>query len=442
MEDRIGNSPDHLDVTSKLGDSEAIRVVDTTTPAQASHTESSMHDSTTPDHSNDHPRPHIAPSYDVVVVGARAAGAAAAMLLARRGLSVLALDRSAYGSDTLSTHSLARVGVLQLSRWGLLERLREEGTPAADTVVFHYGDGPVVVDVSGGGDVDGLYSPRRTVLDRILVDEAVRSGADVVHGVSVTSLTRGRDGRVDGVRADVAGVQRHIGARWVVGADGLRSRVAREVDAATTHVESAAAAVLYGYWTGLPGNELHNFYDQQGRAVGVIPTNDGHACVWIAGRPDELSITGDPRSTYHEAIAGHPALARHLRGATFVGGLRRFGGVPGFLRHPVGPGWALVGDAGYFKDPLSAHGITDAFTSAEFLADALDEARNGDEAAALARYGDRRDDLAAALMPPVAALAALDLDQAGVREAFGRLNAALRHEWNVVQAGRPEALCV
>ena len=122
----------------------------------------------------------------MVVVGARAAGASTAMLLARRGLSVLAVDRSAYGSDTTSTHSLARAGVLQLSRWGLLDRLRAAGTPVTRTVVFRYDDDPAVIDVSADGDVDGLYSPRRTVLDRILVDAAIEAGADVVHGVSVT----------------------------------------------------------------------------------------------------------------------------------------------------------------------------------------------------------------------------------------------------------------
>ena len=388
-----------------------------------------------------HPRPQltsrlIAPQYDVVVVGARAAGAATAMLLARRGMSVLAVDRAAYGADTLSTHSLARVGVLQLSRWGLLDRLRDAGTPVARTVVFHYGDEPVALDVSGDGDVDGLYSPRRTVLDRILVDEAIRSGADVVHGVSVAGLTRDGDGRVDGVEADIEGVRRRIGARWVVGADGLRSRVARSVGAPVSRVERSAASVVYGYWTGLPSDELHNHYGQPGRAAGVIPTNDGQACVWVAmGRAEfDSSVRGDVGAAYHEAIRTSPALASQLDGATCVGGHRGFAGVPGFLRRPYGPGWALVGDAGSFKDPVSAHGITDAFTSAEFLAAALDDARHGDETAALTRYRDRRDELAATLMPPVASLAALDLDPAGARAEFRRLSVALRHEWDVMRA--------
>lgn len=381
----------------------------------------------------------IASHYDVVVVGARAAGAATAMLLARRGLRVLAVDRSAYGSDTLSTHSLSRTGVLQLSRWGLLDRIRRAGTPVATTVTFHYGNEPVVVDISADDDVDGLYSPRRTVLDSILVDEAVRCGAEVCHGVAVTGLTNATNGRVDGVELDIEGVRCRIGATWVVGADGIRSRVARQVNAVTTHQEAVGSAVMYGYWTGLPSDVIGNYYDVRGRAAGIIPSNDGEACVWLAVRPEQFRMTarGDLRSAYHEAIGTSPGLAESLSDATCVGGYRGFAGVPGFLRQPYGPGWVLVGDAGYFKDPVSAHGITDAFTSAELLADALAEAMSRDEDAALEAYRQQRDELAAELMPSVAALASLRLDPEGARAAFKDMGRALRHEWALMQS-RPD----
>ena len=113
--------------------------------------------------------------YDVVVVGARAAGAATAMLLARAGFRVAAIDKSTYGSDTLSTHAIARTGVLLLSQWGVLDAIRAADTPRANTMLFHYGDSDVAIDIRGRGDVDGLYSPRRTVLDRSIVDAAVAS---------------------------------------------------------------------------------------------------------------------------------------------------------------------------------------------------------------------------------------------------------------------------
>jgi len=390
------------------------------------------------------PTSAIAARYDVVVIGARAAGASTAMLLARRGLSVLAVDRGAYGSDTTSTHSLARAGVLQLSRWGLLDRLRAAGTPVTRTVVFRYDDDPIVIDVSSDGDVDGLYSPRRTVLDRILVDAAIEAGADVVHGVSVTGL-RAVDGRVTGVDLDIGGERRRVDAAWVIGADGVRSRVAAQVDAPFIHQDEVTSSNIYAYWTGLADDVMENHYDTIGRAVGVIPTNDGETCVWVAIPPERFraEARGDLSGAYHRIIAESPHLTELLSGSTCNGGYRGFAGTPGFLRQAYGSGWALVGDAGYFKDPVSAHGITDAFIGAELLSDALaaivTDGDNPEES--LAAYQRQRDNLAAMLTPPVAALAGLDLDPAAAKAAFRALNPALRAEFKLM-AARPTRILV
>src|SRR5438445_616320 len=129
--------------------------------------------------------------YDVVVVGARCAGAATAMLLARNGLDVALVDRApAAGTDTLSTHALMRAGVIQLQRWGLLDQVVAAGTPAIRRTVFHYGDAATTVALKPFGGVDALYAPRRTVLDPLLVDAARDAGADVVFGMSVTGVGR------------------------------------------------------------------------------------------------------------------------------------------------------------------------------------------------------------------------------------------------------------
>ena len=85
--------------------------------------------------------------YNAVVVGARCAGAATAMLLARQGLSVLLVDRDRPGADTLSTLALMRAGVLQLSRWGLLDRVRAAGTPAITSTSFIYGEETITVPI-------------------------------------------------------------------------------------------------------------------------------------------------------------------------------------------------------------------------------------------------------------------------------------------------------
>src|SRR5512143_3573983 len=145
--------------------------------------------------------------YDAVVVGARAAGAATAMLLARQGLRVLAVDRGAYGTDTLSTHALMRAGVLQLARWNLLERIEAAGTPPVHRTVFHYQDEVVEIPIKPKHGVPALFAPRRTVLDRVLVDAAVEAGATVRHRVRAAELVHGSGGRVEGVvlRDDAGG---------------------------------------------------------------------------------------------------------------------------------------------------------------------------------------------------------------------------------------------
>jgi menaquinone-9 beta-reductase len=138
-------------------------------------------------------------AYDVVVIGARCAGAATALLLARRGFRVLAVDKSRHGSDTLSTHALMRGGVLQLARWGLLDAVRAAGTPSVSTTTFHYGEVPVEVVIKPRDGIDALYAPRRTVIDPILADAAAEAGAEILRGPRLVDLIRTSEGRVEGV---------------------------------------------------------------------------------------------------------------------------------------------------------------------------------------------------------------------------------------------------
>lgn len=194
--------------------------------------------------------------YDVVVVGARAAGAATALLLARAGTRVLVVDRSRHGADTLSTHALLRAGVVQLARWGLLEQVAASGAPAVRTNAFHYGDERIDVPIKPGHGVDALYAPRRTVLDPILVDAACAAGAEVRFGVSVTGLSRNETGRVTGVLGrDHTGAGFTAQARMTVGADGMSSRVARLAGAPVERSARNAAAAIYGYW-GRSGRQV------------------------------------------------------------------------------------------------------------------------------------------------------------------------------------------
>src|SRR2546429_3582541 len=160
--------------------------------------------------------------YDVIIAGARCAGAATALLLARQGARVLVLDKSRYGTDTLSTHALMRGAVLQLHRWGLLPAVVEAGTPPVRSTSFHVAEAVTTIAVKPRHGVEALYAPRRSVLDAILADAARGAGADVRFGATVTGLRRDRAGR--GTRVTRRGGQGppEARARLGIGADGPR----------------------------------------------------------------------------------------------------------------------------------------------------------------------------------------------------------------------------
>jgi len=366
--------------------------------------------------------------YDVVVVGARAAGAATAHLLARHGLSVLLLDRSRYGSDTLSTHALMRGGVLQLQRWGLLERVVAAGTPPVRRVTFRYAGEVVPIAIKPSYGVDTLYAPRRTVLDPILVDAASNAGADVRFGVAVTDVVRDRQGVVTGVvgRTREGGAFR-ADARIVVGADGIRSTIADRVGAAVQRIGTGASATTYGYWPGL-GVDGYEWDYRPNAASGVIPTNDDQACVFASAVPSRigrggldtlLSIvaTSDPELT--ERLAAEPPPP-----------MRAFTGLPGYVRRSWGSGWVLVGDAGYYKDPLSAHGLTGALRDAELLARAITATllAGADDCDALADYQATRDALSTTLFDITDAIAGHRWSGDQIGDLLLQLNAAMSKE--------------
>ena len=310
----------------------------------------------------------------MVVVGARVAGAGVALLLARHGLRVLVVDKGRHGTDTLSTHALMRGGVLQLARWGLLPGIVAAATPPVRRATFLYGTERLAVEVKPRDGVDALYAPRRTVLDRLLVDAAIEAGVEVSYGVWVNEVTRRPDGRVGGLRLrGHDGWEQPVDAALVIGADGVRSTIARLVGSAITRQDDRAAANVFGYWSNLPVDG-YRWYYQPGSSVGAIPTNDGLTCLFASVPADRFGdcFTGDVAGGYRRVLDDAGAdLADLLRDARPAGPLRGFAGVPAFFRRSAGPGWALVGDAAYFKDPITAHGITDALIDAEHLARAV-----------------------------------------------------------------------
>jgi 2-polyprenyl-6-methoxyphenol hydroxylase-like FAD-dependent oxidoreductase len=330
--------------------------------------------------------------YDVIVIGARCAGAPTAMLLARKGYRVLAVDRATFPSDTVSTHVIHPPGVGALRRWGLLDRVVATGCPAIHTYAFDFG--PFTLTGSPGADRSEVaYAPRRTVLDKILVDAASAAGVEVREAFTVEDLLRDGD-RVAGIRGHGRGgatvTER---APVVVGADGLHSLVARAVAAERYREKAPLLVAYYAYWSGLPMEGRFEVYTRPYRAFGAWPTNDGLTLV-IAGWPyaEFEANKADIEGNFQAVIDLAPDFAERLRRARRE---ERFAGmaVPGYFRKPFGPGWALVGDAGYNRDFITAQGIQDAFRDAELCVRALDEACSGRRSfeEAMADYQAARD---------------------------------------------------
>jgi flavin-dependent dehydrogenase len=385
---------------------------------------------------------------DVVVVGARAAGAATAMLLARAGVDTIAVDRSRYGADTLSTHAMMRAGVVQLHRWGLLDTIAASGAPAIRSATFHHEPASWRIDIRPGNGIDALYAARRTVLDPVLVDAASAAGAQIRHGITVTGLTRDGTGRVTGVVGhDTRGRMVSITARVVVGADGLRSIVASEVDAAVERRGRAAGAYIYGYWDGVEVSGYESVFGP-GTSAGLIPTNDDLVCVFAGTHCNEVTadhrvgrLSSDVAGDYVRLLrrASGPVAERVLAG-TPRGRLRRFTGPPGMIRRAGGAGWALVGDAGYWKDPISAHGLSDALRDAELLAGSLLSALSGsgsDELESLRDFQHRRDLLSSDLFDVTDTLAAGAWADDTIAELLRSLSGSMIAEVEALEALDP-----
>jgi 2-polyprenyl-6-methoxyphenol hydroxylase-like FAD-dependent oxidoreductase len=313
--------------------------------------------------------------YDVIIVGARCAGSPTAMLLARQGYRVLVVDRASFPSDTVSTHLIHAPGVERLSRWGLLDRVIATGCPPIERYAFDVG--PVTISGKPGtAAAPFAYAPRRTVLDKLLLDAAAESGAEVRERFTVDELLFD-DGVVVGIRGHAQGGEPVTErATVVVGADGLHSKVAELVQPEQYNEKPKLEVSYYSYWSGLPTDGFEA-YQRADRAFAAWPTNDGLTLI-VCGWPFAQfeSSRKDVEGTFQEAMERVPEFAARFREARRE---ERFAGmaVPNYFRKPFGAGWALVGDAGYNKDFITAQGIQDAFRDVELCVEAIDAALSG-----------------------------------------------------------------
>jgi 2-polyprenyl-6-methoxyphenol hydroxylase-like FAD-dependent oxidoreductase len=322
-----------------------------------------------------------------------------------------------------------RGGVLQLQKWGLLDRIVAAGTPPVRRTVFHYGDERVAVSIKPASGVDALYAPRRTMLDALLVGEAERAGASVEFGMPVVELCRRADGQVSGVLLH----DRRTGrvhaehATLVIGADGRESLIAREVGAANVFTGQHSGAYLYGYWPGEQSTDYEWFY-RPGLAAGVIPTNQGARCVFVGGSPDRLSaelIRRSPAQAW-DRLAPRFGLGHRAPSAGRLGPIRVVRSLPaGYLRVARGPGWALVGDAGHWMDPISTHGMTSALRDAELLADSI---LSGSVSSQPSSYQLIRDRISLPMLQTSDEIASFSWDLTRIRVLLRRMSSAMTDE--------------
>lgn len=333
--------------------------------------------------------------HDVIVVGARCAGAATALLLARQGHRVLIVDQDRFPSDMrLSTHLIWHAGADLLHKWGLLDAVRASLCPPLTHFELDMGE-LVLRGTPPDTMVGAAFAPKRIVLDQILLDAAIAAGAELREGVLFDDVLRDGD-RVVGISAkNPDGSTLTEQARWVVGADGRHSRLARAVGSPAYHEYPKEEGSLntFAYFSGVAIDGV-KFLSRPERMAYAWQTNDDQVMVGII-QPG--SVARVPRNemeanVFAELEAMSPALAAKVRAGKREGDWVSTA-VGTFCRQAVGPGWSLVGDAGLTMDPITAAGITNALRDAEALALALHQGLSGqqDLDAAVAEFAARRD---------------------------------------------------
>lgn len=311
-------------------------------------------------------------SFDAIVVGARCAGAPLSTMLARDGLRVCLVDKDRFPSDTLSTHGIQPVGIQVLERLGVRDSLLALAPPLLrlrmvfDDVSTAAAD---VVAITGGA---GL-SVRRIKLDEILLNAAADSGVEVRTQTPVTGLVT-EAGRVAGVNTATG----ELRAPLVVGADGTRSAVAKMVAAREYHPTPNGRVFMWAYYAADP-SEGEMWIGKRGDHLYLaMPTDGGLTLIGVCPsieRRDE--VRADREAVFDAGLRAWPELHAGLDGAERDGPVRTMANMSGFFRPSAGPGWALVGDAGHFKDPTPGQGISDALRQSEKLAAAITRGLGG-----------------------------------------------------------------
>ncbi len=335
-------------------------------------------------------------SFDVIVVGARCAGSTLATLLAREGLRVGVVERATFPRDTLSSHLFQAPGINVLGRLGVLDRVRDTGASCIRELDFRQDQfAKKTSHPMRPGDAGGFMSIRRFHLDPILADAAATAGAEVMMATNVVGLVD--DGRVSGVRVMSGGTERVLSARLVVGADGRNSTIAKLTGARKYHVVPSERFAYWGFFEGVTnGSEPEVVYHHwDGRVVIACPSDgDLYQVIVVPETRFQPEFRADLEGAFIDHARACMPVAQKLEGGRRVGKLLGIVRWESFFRESAGRGWALVGDAGQFKDPTVGQGMADAFRQAAALAPAIAgaiESSNAEVDAAVAAWARWRD---------------------------------------------------
>jgi 2-polyprenyl-6-methoxyphenol hydroxylase-like FAD-dependent oxidoreductase len=322
----------------------------------------------------------VSESADVLVVGGRCAGATLATWLARAGVSVIVADRARFPSDTLSTHVFQGGGIASLRRLGALDDVLATGAPPVSRgrISMRNGDDRVEAVVPMPAPAPGLPAllcVRRVALDEVLHRIAAEAGAEMLDGWRARDLLRD-EGRVVGARLQGRdGDEREVRARLVVGADGRNSMVARQAGARRYSVLPMERFGYFAYYEGVvaPEPETMTIVRDERLFGFAVPADAGLflACLMppAAGYREFMS---DVEVGWEREVGRLDGVGELVATGRRVGRPRGLHAVDTYLRDGAGAGWALIGDAGHFKDPAPGQGIADAFRQAEHLAEAID----------------------------------------------------------------------
>lgn len=309
---------------------------------------------------------------DVVVVGGRIAGCLTAIRLAARGASVRLLESRDFPSDTLSTHFFRGDGLVRsLDEVGVLDEVLATGAPPLACEYFSVDGSPFAQGPpQEPGSVGYCLSVRRSTLDTILARRAVAVGVDLRTRTKVVDTVT-RDGACGGVRDESGTVHR---AKVVVGADGRRSTIARLVGAAEQERHRPARAMYYRYATGWrsPAAIGPEFALNGDHFSYVFPSDAEVACLAVSVPVAHHELAhGDAAAHLAQTFRGNPHTADRIDDVAWVSGV--YTGLPAdsVWREPVGPGWALIGDAGTAQDPWAGLGMDTAARQAEAFVEAV-----------------------------------------------------------------------